>query len=65
MRLNLPSPPPAAAPDEGAAAHLHGPAGAQLEQLITAPMPGTVLKVHVSEVLSRSRPASRSSCSRR
>ncbi len=48
LRLNLPSPPPAAPPDEGAAAHLHGPAGAH-SNLITAPMPGTVLKVHVSE----------------
>ena len=48
LRLNLPSPPPAAAPDEGAAAHLQGPAGAR-SNLITAPMPGTVLKVHVRE----------------
>ena len=48
FRLNLPSPPPAAAPDEGAASHLRGSARPQ-SNLVTAPMPGTVLKVHVQE----------------
>ena len=64
FRLNLPSPPPAAAPDEGAAAHLHGPAGAH-SNLVTAPMPGTVLKVHVQRGLGRpGRRAARSSSRR-
>ena len=48
FRLNLPSPPPAAAPDAGAASHLQG-AGRPQSNLVTAPMPGTVLKVHVQE----------------
>jgi acetyl/propionyl-CoA carboxylase alpha subunit len=47
FRLNQPAPPPAAPPDEGAAAHLAGPAGAH-SNLVTAPMPGTVLKVYVA-----------------
>ena len=44
-RLNLPSPPPHAAPDVDAAAHAgsSGPAGEQ--SALTAPMPGTVIKV--------------------
>jgi 3-methylcrotonyl-CoA carboxylase alpha subunit len=46
FRLNLPSPPPAAAPDEGAASHLQGSARPH-SNLVTAPMPGTVLTVHV------------------
>jgi acetyl/propionyl-CoA carboxylase alpha subunit len=44
-RLNLPSPPPAAPPDPGAAGD-HGPAGGQSN--VTAPMPGTVIKVLVA-----------------
>src|SRR5205823_5661519 len=45
-RLNLPTPPPRAAPDLDAAAAEHGPA---LEQSsVTAPMPGTVVKVLVA-----------------
>jgi len=48
FRLNQPSPPPAAPPDEGAAAHLAGPAGAH-SSLVTSPMPGTVIKVYVVE----------------
>ena len=48
FRLNLPSPPPSAAPDAGAASHLQGVTGPQ-SNLVSAPMPGTVLKVHVQE----------------
>ncbi len=46
FRLNLPAPPPHSPPDENAAAHAHGP-GAE-HSSITAPMPGTVLRVLVS-----------------
>jgi acetyl/propionyl-CoA carboxylase alpha subunit len=46
FRLNLPSPTPAPPPDAGAAAHAHRAAGDQRE--ITAPMPGTVIRVLVS-----------------
>jgi acetyl/propionyl-CoA carboxylase alpha subunit len=45
FRLNLPAPPPAAPPDVDAAAHEHGPGAEQSE--VTAPMPGTVIKVLV------------------
>jgi acetyl/propionyl-CoA carboxylase alpha subunit len=48
FRLNLPSPPPASPPDAGAAAHLQTQAGTR-SNLVSAPMPGTVLKVHVRE----------------
>ena len=44
-RLNLPAPPPAAPPDVDALAHDH--AGAHGESGVTAPMPGTVIKVLV------------------
>lgn len=47
FRLNLPSPPPHAPPDENAAAHGHG-VGAE-HSAVTAPMPGTVLRVLVAE----------------
>ena len=47
FRLNLPSPPPHSPPDETAAAHGHGPGAEQ--SAITAPMPGTVLRVLVAE----------------
>ena len=45
FRLNLPSPPLQAPPDLEAAAHEHGAADASGEVL--APMPGTVIEVHV------------------
>jgi acetyl/propionyl-CoA carboxylase alpha subunit len=45
-RLNLPVAPPAAAPDVDAAAHAHTGAGG--ESSLAAPMPGTVIKVHVA-----------------
>jgi acetyl/propionyl-CoA carboxylase alpha subunit len=48
FRLNLPSPPAAAAPDvDGAAAEHAGPTDGP--STIVAPMPGTVIKVHVHE----------------
>ena len=47
FRLNLPSPPTHAPPDESAAAHGHGPGSEH--SAITAPMPGTVLRVLVAE----------------
>jgi acetyl/propionyl-CoA carboxylase alpha subunit len=46
FRLNLPSPPAAAPPDVDAAAHAHGAAVEQ--SAVTAPMPGTVIRVHVA-----------------
>jgi acetyl-CoA/propionyl-CoA carboxylase, biotin carboxylase, biotin carboxyl carrier protein len=42
-RLNLPAPPHRAPPDLESAAHAHGPSGEQ--SALTAPMPGTVIKV--------------------
>jgi acetyl/propionyl-CoA carboxylase alpha subunit len=45
-RLNLPSAPPAPAPDVDSAAHDHGAGGGSSR--ITAPMPGTVIGVHVA-----------------
>ena len=42
-RLNLPPPPPRSVPDVDAAAQEHGPATEQSS--LTAPMPGTVIKV--------------------
>jgi acetyl/propionyl-CoA carboxylase alpha subunit len=45
-RLNLPSAPPAPAPDVDRAAHDHGAGGGSSR--ITAPMPGTVIGVHVA-----------------
>jgi acetyl/propionyl-CoA carboxylase alpha subunit len=45
-RLNLPAPPPAPPPDVDALAHDH--AGAHGESGVTAPMPGTVIKVLVA-----------------
>ena len=56
-------PPPHAPPDEDAAAHAHGPGAEQ--SAITAPMPGTVIRVLVAEGRPRRSRASRSSCSRR
>jgi acetyl/propionyl-CoA carboxylase alpha subunit len=47
FRLNLPSPLTHAPPDETAAAHGHGPGSEH--SAITAPMPGTVLRVLVAE----------------
>jgi acetyl/propionyl-CoA carboxylase alpha subunit len=47
FRLNLPSPPPQASPDVDSAAHEHMPGAAS--STITAPMPGTVIKVLVHE----------------
>jgi 3-methylcrotonyl-CoA carboxylase alpha subunit len=47
FRLNLPSPALEPPPDVDAAAHEHGP-GAE-SSTITAPMPGTVIKVNVHE----------------
>jgi acetyl/propionyl-CoA carboxylase alpha subunit len=47
FRLNLPSPPPAPAPDVDAAAAQHGIALTELGS-ITAPMPGTVIRVLVA-----------------
>jgi acetyl/propionyl-CoA carboxylase alpha subunit len=44
-RLNLPAPPPRPAPDVDEAAQEHGPEGEQAA--LTAPMPGTVIKVLV------------------
>jgi biotin carboxyl carrier protein len=46
-RLNLPAPPPTAPPDVDAAALAHGPAPAG--STVTAPMPGTVIRVEVEE----------------
>jgi acetyl/propionyl-CoA carboxylase alpha subunit len=46
-RLNLPSPPPAPPPDVDSAAHEHGSPAVQ--SAVTAPMPGTVVRVLVAE----------------
>jgi acetyl/propionyl-CoA carboxylase alpha subunit len=46
-RLNLPVPPPGAAPDPDAASHDHRHTGEQSS--LTAPMPGTVIRVVVAE----------------
>ena len=45
-RLNLPPAPPAPAPDVDSAAHDHGAGGGSSR--VTAPMPGTVIGVHVA-----------------
>jgi acetyl/propionyl-CoA carboxylase alpha subunit len=47
FRLNLPSPAPQPPPDIDASAHDHGPSG-EASSSITAPMPGTVIKVNVT-----------------
>ena len=47
FRLNLPTPPASAPPDVDDASHDHGPAGEQ--STLTAPMPGTVIRLLVSE----------------
>jgi acetyl/propionyl-CoA carboxylase alpha subunit len=47
FRLNLPSPALAPAPDVDAAAHEHG--GETEQSAVTAPMPGTVIRVLVNE----------------
>ncbi len=44
-RLNLPAPAPSSPPDVGDASRAHGPAHA--ESAVTAPMPGTVIRVEV------------------
>jgi acetyl/propionyl-CoA carboxylase alpha subunit len=46
-RLNLPAPPPAPPPDVDDAALTHGPSHAG--STVTAPMPGTVIRVEVEE----------------
>jgi 3-methylcrotonyl-CoA carboxylase alpha subunit len=43
FRLNLPAPPPHSPPDVATAAQAHGPGGES--SALTAPMPGTVIKV--------------------
>jgi acetyl-CoA/propionyl-CoA carboxylase biotin carboxyl carrier protein len=45
FRLNLPAPAPAPAPDVEAAAHDHAPGGG--DSALTAPMPGTVIRLLV------------------
>ncbi len=45
-RLNMPAPPPRAAPDAAVAAHVHGPGPEQSS--LAAPMPGTVIEVLVA-----------------
>ncbi|HZQ65674.1 MAG TPA: biotin carboxylase N-terminal domain-containing protein [Gaiellaceae bacterium] len=47
FRLNLPAPAPHSPPRVDAAAHMHGPGSEQ--SAVTAPMPGTVIRVLVSE----------------
>ena len=47
FRLNLPPPVPHSPPDEDSAAHAHG-SGAE-QSAVTAPMPGTVIRVLVAE----------------
>jgi len=47
FRLNLPSPPPAPPPDVDTAQRQHGAGGG--ESTVTAPMPGTVIRVLVGE----------------
>ncbi len=47
FRLNLPAPPPHSPPDVDQAAHQHGPAGEQ--SALTAPMPGSVIRVLVAD----------------
>jgi acetyl-CoA/propionyl-CoA carboxylase, biotin carboxylase, biotin carboxyl carrier protein len=49
FRLNLPSPAPAAPPDPDAAARESSATGAAEQSSLTAPMPGTVIRVLVSE----------------
>jgi acetyl/propionyl-CoA carboxylase alpha subunit len=47
FRVNLPPPPPHSPPDEEASAHRHGPGAEQ--SFLSAPMPGTVIRVLVAE----------------
>ena len=47
-RLNLPAPPPHSPPDVDQAAHATGPGGA-VESSLSAPMPGTVIRVLAKE----------------
>jgi 3-methylcrotonyl-CoA carboxylase alpha subunit len=47
FRLNLPPPAPHSPPDEDSAAHAHRPGAEQ--SAVTAPMPGTVIRVLVAE----------------
>jgi 3-methylcrotonyl-CoA carboxylase alpha subunit len=44
-RLNLPPPPPHSPPDVDEAAHAGGPGGVAEQSALTAPMPGTVIRV--------------------
>jgi acetyl/propionyl-CoA carboxylase alpha subunit len=55
-RLNLPTPPPAPAPDVRVTGHR--PGAAQAESTVTAPMPGTVIRVEVEtgDAVSARRP---------
>ncbi|HEY6029625.1 MAG TPA: acetyl-CoA carboxylase biotin carboxyl carrier protein subunit, partial [Gaiellaceae bacterium] len=46
FRINLPPPVPHSPPDEDAAAHAHG--GGAEQSAVTAPMPGTVIRVLVA-----------------
>jgi acetyl/propionyl-CoA carboxylase alpha subunit len=48
FRLNLPTASPRAAPDVDALATDHGP-GSDVSSTVSAPMPGTVIRVHVHE----------------
>jgi acetyl/propionyl-CoA carboxylase alpha subunit len=48
-RLNLPPPPPHSPPDVDEAAHSGGPGGAVEQASLTAPMPGTVIRVLAQE----------------
>jgi acetyl/propionyl-CoA carboxylase alpha subunit len=48
-RLNLPSPAPHSPPDVDEAAHRAGPGGGTEQSALTAPMPGTVIRVLVKE----------------
>ena len=45
FRLNLPTPPPAPPPDVDAAARAHDDGGGAEQSELTAPMPGTVIRV--------------------
>ena len=48
-RMNLPPPPPHSPPDVDQAAHGAGPGGRAAQAALTAPMPGTVIRVLVGQ----------------